>query len=103
MRKQGLSKKIIIGVTGIFGSGKSTVSRIFKAHGSTIIDADKIARRYLSPETKTFDVLPSSELRCSAECPQAPASIPDVAWQAATKIWRTKLHQECGLLHLDLV
>ncbi|OQB10861.1 MAG: Dephospho-CoA kinase [Candidatus Omnitrophica bacterium ADurb.Bin205] len=54
MRKQGLSKKIIIGVTGIFGSGKSTVSRIFKAHGSTIIDADKIARRYLSPETKTY-------------------------------------------------
>ena len=54
MRKQGLSKKIIIGVTGIFGSGKSTVSRIFKAYGSTIIDADKIARRYLSPKTKTY-------------------------------------------------
>lgn len=54
MRKQGLGKKIIIGVTGIFGSGKSTVSRIFKAYGLTIVDADKIARRYLSPRTETY-------------------------------------------------
>lgn len=54
MKKQRLDKKIIIGVTGIFGSGKSTVSRIFKSYGSSIIDADKIAHRYLLPGTKTY-------------------------------------------------
>ena len=37
-------KKIIIGVTGSFGSGKSTVSAILRSYGAYLIDADKIAR-----------------------------------------------------------
>jgi dephospho-CoA kinase len=36
-------KKIVLGVTGIFGSGKTTVTRIFKSLGAEIIDADSLA------------------------------------------------------------
>lgn len=35
--------KIIIGLTGSFGSGKSTVAKIFKSKGAKVIDADRIA------------------------------------------------------------
>ncbi len=42
-------KKIILGVTGSFGSGKSTVAGIFKSYGALVIDADKIARRVSLP------------------------------------------------------
>jgi dephospho-CoA kinase len=54
MRKQGINKKAIVGITGVFGSGKSTVSKIFKSYGSNIIDADKIAHRYLLRGTKAY-------------------------------------------------
>ncbi len=37
------NKKIVIGVTGSFGSGKSTVAVMLAAYGAHIIDADKIA------------------------------------------------------------
>jgi len=35
---------MVIGVTGSFGSGKTTVARIFKSLGGRVIDADGIAR-----------------------------------------------------------
>lgn len=37
----------VIGVTGSFGSGKSTVSGFFKQLGARVIDADKIAHRVI--------------------------------------------------------
>jgi dephospho-CoA kinase len=40
-------KKIVLGVTGIFGSGKTAVSNIFKSWGADCIDADKVAHRCL--------------------------------------------------------
>jgi dephospho-CoA kinase len=43
------AKKIIVGLTGSFGSGKSTVANFFKQRGAAVIDADLIARRLLSP------------------------------------------------------
>jgi dephospho-CoA kinase len=50
MRKQrNIPKRTVLGVTGSFGSGKSTVARHFVARGGEIIDADKIARRLLKP------------------------------------------------------
>ena len=41
---------MIIGLTGSFGSGKSSVARIFKKSGAVIIDADKIAKGVLKSE-----------------------------------------------------
>lgn len=56
MRRQKLNrKKIVIGVTGSFGSGKSTVARIFGSYGAKVIDADRLAHqciKYKSPAYK---------------------------------------------------
>jgi len=45
---------MIIGVTGSFGSGKSTVARMFGSLGAKVIDADRIARRLIRPKTKIY-------------------------------------------------
>ncbi len=37
-------KKPLVGVTGIIGSGKSTVSRMFAELGAAVFDADQVAR-----------------------------------------------------------
>jgi dephospho-CoA kinase len=37
--------KIIIGLTGQSGAGKSNVARVFKRHGFFVIDADVVARK----------------------------------------------------------
>ena len=47
-------KRIILGLTGSFGSGKTTVARIFRSLGAKIIDADKIAHRLIKPRTKIY-------------------------------------------------
>ncbi|MCX5710010.1 MAG: dephospho-CoA kinase [Candidatus Omnitrophica bacterium] len=49
MPKQKKQNKLVLGVTGIFGSGKSTVARMFKVLGAEIIDADKLAHACLQP------------------------------------------------------
>lgn len=55
MKKQSQGKKkIILGLTGSFGSGKTTVARIFRSYGAKIIDADKIAHRLIKPQTKIY-------------------------------------------------
>lgn len=41
-------KRLVIGVTGGIGCGKSTVARFFQQLGAHCIDADQIARRILS-------------------------------------------------------
>lgn len=38
---------MIIGITGIFGSGKSTVTSIFAKHGYKIINVDKVGHKLL--------------------------------------------------------
>ncbi|MCG9969383.1 dephospho-CoA kinase [Pelotomaculum terephthalicicum JT] len=40
---------LIIGLTGNIGSGKSTVSRYLESLGSTVIDADQVAREIVQP------------------------------------------------------
>jgi len=42
-------KTIIIGLTGGIGTGKSTVSRMFKTLGARIVDADLLAREVVQP------------------------------------------------------
>jgi dephospho-CoA kinase len=60
MRKQSRSKphtchgsqanqRVVIGLTGSFGSGKSTVAGIFRSLGVEIIDADKLAHCLIMP------------------------------------------------------
>ena len=50
MKRQKRNKRrIILGITGTFGSGKSTVANMFKSSGAELIDADKIAHRVIRP------------------------------------------------------
>lgn len=45
-----MNKKIIIGLTGQTGAGKSTFSKLLKEHGAAVIDADIVAREITSRE-----------------------------------------------------
>lgn len=48
-----MAKKLIIGVTGTFGSGKSTVAMILKnIFDADIVDADRIAKHIFATKTK---------------------------------------------------
>lgn len=53
-RQEQRKKKIVIGVTGSFGSGKTSVARILRSYGARIIDADKIARGFLARGSSTY-------------------------------------------------
>ncbi len=54
------NNKVVIGLTGSFGSGKSTVSRILASWGARIIDADKIAHGYLKPKGRVYKKIVSA-------------------------------------------
>jgi len=45
---------VIIGITGSFGSGKTTVSKMFKRLGAYVIDADKICHSLMFPSKKVY-------------------------------------------------
>ncbi|MFA5089863.1 MAG: dephospho-CoA kinase [Candidatus Omnitrophota bacterium] len=47
-------KKIILGITGTLGSGKSTVARFFLRRGVKVVDADKIAHALIRPGTPAY-------------------------------------------------
>lgn len=46
-----------IGLTGGIGSGKSTVSNLFREHGVEIIDADEIAKKITEPSQPAFEAI----------------------------------------------
>lgn len=48
------AEMIVIGVTGSFGSGKSTVCRILAGLGSAVIDADRLAHETYRPHSRTW-------------------------------------------------
>jgi dephospho-CoA kinase len=54
MKGQRASKKLILGVTGSFGSGKTTVAGMFKSCGAKLIDADKVSHSLLRPKTQVY-------------------------------------------------
>ena len=54
MPRQKQNKKIILGVTGSFGSGKTTVAGFFKTFGAEVIDADKLAHERIAPKGKCY-------------------------------------------------
>ena len=43
---------LIIGLTGSFGSGKTTVAHLLRGCGAKVIDADEVTRKLLSPGGK---------------------------------------------------
>jgi len=45
----------LVGLTGSFGTGKSTVARYFRQLGAHVIDADQLAHKALKPGTPTYD------------------------------------------------
>jgi dephospho-CoA kinase len=45
----------VIGLTGGIGSGKSTVSAMFRALGAEVIDADQVARQVVEPGTPAVE------------------------------------------------
>jgi dephospho-CoA kinase len=53
-RQEQNKKKIIIGITGTFGSGKTAVANVFRSFGARVIDADKIAHRLLIPGSQAY-------------------------------------------------
>ena len=46
-----LDEKIIIGLTGMSGAGKTTVSKVFFENGFEVIDCDLLAREAVEPES----------------------------------------------------
>lgn len=54
LRQNRKNKKVIIGLTGSFGSGKSSVARILVSCGARIIDADKLAHKSINPGGKSY-------------------------------------------------
>lgn len=63
-----MRKKFIVGLTGGFGSGKSTVSKIFRVCGAVVIDADRIAHEALEKNSPLFKkiaaLFPEAVSRC---------------------------------------
>jgi len=41
--------RLVVGLTGSYASGKSTVARLFRKYGASVIDVDSFAREVLNP------------------------------------------------------
>ena len=54
MKKSSVSERLVIGVTGSFGTGKSTVANFFAGLGARCIDADEIVHRLLSSRGRIY-------------------------------------------------
>ena len=48
-------KHVIVGLTGGFGTGKSTVARFFEELGACVVDADKLAHEALMERPLDLD------------------------------------------------
>ena len=46
--------KILVGLTGGFGTGKSTVAHIFESHGASIVNADTLAHEALFKDSPVY-------------------------------------------------
>jgi len=52
-----LNDKYIIGLTGGFASGKTTVVELLKKSGFAVIDADEVAREVVEPGEKAYELI----------------------------------------------
>jgi dephospho-CoA kinase len=55
VRFRRVESMFVIGLTGNFGTGKTTVSQILAELGAIIIDADKLGHNLLQPDTETYE------------------------------------------------
>ncbi|MFA5119131.1 MAG: dephospho-CoA kinase [Candidatus Omnitrophota bacterium] len=53
-QKKNRRKRVVVGLTGSFGSGKSSVAGIFAGRGAHVIDADKIAHSLIRPASAVY-------------------------------------------------
>ncbi|MBI5144767.1 MAG: dephospho-CoA kinase [Candidatus Omnitrophica bacterium] len=60
MRRPKADKKIVLGITGSFGSGKTTVAKIFSSFGAKVIDADRIVHKLIRPKSKIYQKIVAS-------------------------------------------
>ena len=51
------NKRLVFGITGASGSGKSYISDIFRSMGVTVLDADKAGHRVCEPNGAAYDEL----------------------------------------------
>lgn len=49
--------KIVLGITGSFGTGKTTVSRLFRKLGAEVINADNLCHDFLNRATQRKKIL----------------------------------------------
>lgn len=49
-----MKDRLVLGITGGYGTGKTTVAGFFKKFGAKIIDADNIAHKMIRPGTKVY-------------------------------------------------
>jgi dephospho-CoA kinase len=54
MKKLKRNKKLVIGLTGSFATGKSTVAKMFKSSGVEVIDADMVGRGLIKPGSSVY-------------------------------------------------
>ncbi len=55
--KRPAGRQLIVGLTGGFGSGKSTVAKLFQKWGARRLDADRLARGALKKTSSVYPVL----------------------------------------------
>jgi len=44
----------VVGITGSFGSGKTSLAHLFRAKGAAVIDTDRLAHKLLQPNASCF-------------------------------------------------
>ncbi|MCX5708550.1 MAG: dephospho-CoA kinase [Candidatus Omnitrophica bacterium] len=54
MKKRKQNKKLIVGLTGSFGTGKSTVAGMLRTSATRVIDADRISHDLIKPHGKVY-------------------------------------------------